>query len=76
MEPFHNQREAFPDGVNRMYPGPAVGRKVVCFGDKRISVTGPHAGTGQRKVTNGGGVCNDSAIYFKCDKEEGREGLG
>lgn len=59
-----------------MYPGPAVGRKVVCFGDKRISVTGPHAGTGQRKVTNGGGVCNDGACYFKCDKEEGREGLG
>lgn len=56
-----------------MYPGPAVGRKVVCFGDKRISVTGPRAGTGQRKVTNGGGVCNDGARYFK---EEGREGLG
>ena len=73
MGPFHNLREAFPDGVNRMYPGPAVGRKVVCFGDKRISVTGPRAGTGQRKVTKGGGVCNDGARYFK---EEGREGLG
>lgn len=52
MEPFHNLGGEFPDGGNRMYPGPGVGKKGVCF--RRISVTGPRARRGQRKVMYGG----------------------
>lgn len=54
MGPFHKLGGEFPDGKNRMYPGPGVGKKVVCFRDRRIHVTGPRAGRGQRKVTYGG----------------------
>ena len=58
-----------------MYPGPGVGKEGVCFRDRRISVTGPHAGRGQRKVMYwGGGWRMDYG--FKCDNEERGKGLG
>lgn len=70
MEPFHNLGGEFPDAGNRMYLGPGVGKKVVCFRDRRLRVTGPRAGRGQKKVMYGGGGCKDYGRYFKCGNEE------